>query len=107
MRLVAVANWCPSKPKFGITMASQRPPSTEVTFMVDDPDTYYEPWSGMRRFRRLQQQFTVSAPRTTRTYLTTRSRSRAIEILTRGNMSRRGPTATLYLIRPLRANAGG
>jgi hypothetical protein len=29
----------------------------EVTFTVDDPDTYYEPWSGMRRFRRVQQQF--------------------------------------------------
>jgi hypothetical protein len=22
---------------------------------VDDPDTYYEPWSGMQRFRRVQQ----------------------------------------------------
>jgi hypothetical protein len=30
----------------------------EVTFTVDDPDTYYEPWSVMRRFRRAQQQFT-------------------------------------------------
>ena len=29
----------------------------EVTFTVDDPDTYYEPWSGMRRYRRVQQQF--------------------------------------------------
>jgi hypothetical protein len=24
----------------------------EVTVTVDDPDTYYQPWSGMRRFRR-------------------------------------------------------
>ena len=29
----------------------------EVTFTVDDPDTYYEPWSGTRRYRRVQQQF--------------------------------------------------
>ena len=29
----------------------------EVTFTVDDSDTYYEPWSGMRRYRRVQQQF--------------------------------------------------
>ena len=24
----------------------------EVTFTVDDPDTYYQPWTGMRRYRR-------------------------------------------------------
>jgi hypothetical protein len=24
----------------------------EVTFTVEDPDTYYQPWTGMRRFRR-------------------------------------------------------
>jgi hypothetical protein len=29
----------------------------EVTFTVEDPDTYYEPWSGMRRYRRVKQQF--------------------------------------------------
>jgi hypothetical protein len=29
----------------------------EVTFTVEDPDTYYEPWSGMRRYRRVEQQF--------------------------------------------------
>jgi hypothetical protein len=29
----------------------------EVTFMVEDPDTYYEPWSGMRRYRRVQRQY--------------------------------------------------
>jgi hypothetical protein len=29
----------------------------EVTFTVEDPDTYYEPWSGMRRYRRAKQQF--------------------------------------------------
>jgi hypothetical protein len=29
----------------------------EVTFTVDDPDTYYEPWSGMRRYRRVAQQY--------------------------------------------------
>src|ERR1700704_3127072 len=29
----------------------------EATFTVDDPDTYYEPWSGMRRFRRVAQQY--------------------------------------------------
>ena len=29
----------------------------EVTFTVEDPDTYYEPWSGMRRYRRVAQQF--------------------------------------------------
>jgi hypothetical protein len=28
----------------------------EVSIRVDDPDTYYEPWSGIRRFRRVQQQ---------------------------------------------------
>src|SRR5258705_2064534 len=29
----------------------------EVTFTVEDPDTYYEPWSGMRRYRRVQRQY--------------------------------------------------
>jgi hypothetical protein len=29
----------------------------EATVTVEDPDTYYEPWSGLRRFRRLAQQF--------------------------------------------------
>jgi hypothetical protein len=29
----------------------------EVTFTVDDPDAFYEPWSGMRRYRRVQQAF--------------------------------------------------
>jgi hypothetical protein len=29
----------------------------EATFTVDDPDAFYEPWSGMRRFRRVTQQF--------------------------------------------------
>jgi hypothetical protein len=27
----------------------------EVVFTVDDPDAFYEPWSGMRRYRRVQQ----------------------------------------------------
>ena len=30
----------------------------EVAVTVDDPDTYYEPWSGLRRYRRVQQEFT-------------------------------------------------
>jgi hypothetical protein len=25
----------------------------EVTFTVDDPDAFYQPWSGMRRYRRV------------------------------------------------------
>jgi hypothetical protein len=29
----------------------------EVVFKVDDPDTYYEPWTGMRRFRRAEREF--------------------------------------------------
>jgi len=29
----------------------------EVVFTVEDPDTYYEPWTGMRRYRRVEQQF--------------------------------------------------
>jgi hypothetical protein len=29
----------------------------EVEFKVDDPDTYYEPWTGMRRFRRVEREF--------------------------------------------------
>ncbi|PWT84593.1 MAG: hypothetical protein C5B56_15365 [Proteobacteria bacterium] len=29
----------------------------EATFMVEDPDTYYEPWWGMRRYRRVARQF--------------------------------------------------
>jgi hypothetical protein len=29
----------------------------EVGFMVEDSDTYYEPWSGMRRFRRVEREF--------------------------------------------------
>jgi hypothetical protein len=27
----------------------------EVTFMVDDPDTFYQPWWGKRRYRRVQE----------------------------------------------------
>ena len=33
----------------------------EVKFTVTDPDTYYEPWSAMRRFRRVQQEYTEEA----------------------------------------------
>jgi hypothetical protein len=29
----------------------------EVTVTVDDPDTYYEPWAGMRRYKRVQQDY--------------------------------------------------
>ncbi len=29
----------------------------EVTFTVDDPDTYYQPWTAARRYRRAQMQF--------------------------------------------------
>lgn len=29
----------------------------EATVTVEDPDTYYEPWSGMRRYRRVAQQY--------------------------------------------------
>jgi hypothetical protein len=29
----------------------------QVTFTVTDPETYYEPWSAMRRFRRVEQKF--------------------------------------------------
>src|SRR6266404_5282436 len=29
----------------------------EVVFTVEDSDTYYEPWTGMRRYRRAAQQF--------------------------------------------------
>ena len=28
----------------------------EVIFTVEDPDSFHEPWSGMRRYRRVQQQ---------------------------------------------------
>jgi hypothetical protein len=28
----------------------------EVSFTVEDPDTFYEPWSGMRRYRRVKQE---------------------------------------------------
>jgi len=28
----------------------------EMSFTVDDPDTYYEPWSGMRLYRRAEQE---------------------------------------------------
>lgn len=28
----------------------------EATFTVDDPDAFYQPWSGMRRYRRVQQE---------------------------------------------------
>jgi hypothetical protein len=28
----------------------------EASFTVEDPDTFYEPWSGMRRYRRVEQQ---------------------------------------------------
>jgi hypothetical protein len=29
----------------------------EVTFTVEDPDAFYEPWSGTRRYRRVQQEY--------------------------------------------------
>jgi hypothetical protein len=29
----------------------------EVTVTVEDPDTYYEPWVGMRRYKRVQQDY--------------------------------------------------
>jgi hypothetical protein len=29
----------------------------EVIFTVDDPEAFYEPWSGMRHYRRVQQEF--------------------------------------------------
>jgi hypothetical protein len=29
----------------------------EVVFKVEDTDTYYKPWSGMRRFRRVEREF--------------------------------------------------
>jgi hypothetical protein len=29
----------------------------EATVTVDDPDTYYQPWSGTRRYRRVNQQY--------------------------------------------------
>ena len=29
----------------------------EVVFTVDDPDAFYQPWSGMRHYRRVQQEF--------------------------------------------------
>jgi hypothetical protein len=28
----------------------------DATFTVEDPDTFYEPWSGMRRYQRVRQQ---------------------------------------------------
>jgi hypothetical protein len=28
----------------------------QVTFTVTDPETYYEPWSAMRRFRRVERE---------------------------------------------------
>jgi hypothetical protein len=28
----------------------------EATFTVDDPDTFYQPWSGMRRYRRAERE---------------------------------------------------
>jgi hypothetical protein len=33
----------------------------EVTFTVEDPGAFYEPWSGMRRYRRVQQEQTEEA----------------------------------------------
>jgi hypothetical protein len=29
----------------------------EVVFKVEDPDTYYEPWTGTRRFRRVEREY--------------------------------------------------
>jgi hypothetical protein len=28
----------------------------EVIFTVDDPDAFYEPWTAMRRYRRVEQE---------------------------------------------------
>jgi len=30
----------------------------EVRIRVEDPDTFYEPWSGVQRFRRVQEPMT-------------------------------------------------
>jgi hypothetical protein len=30
----------------------------EATFTVDDPDAFYEPWTGMRRYRRVEREIT-------------------------------------------------
>ena len=29
----------------------------EATVTVEDPDTYYQPWTGLRRYRRVQQEY--------------------------------------------------
>jgi len=29
----------------------------ENTFTVEDPDTYYEPWTGVKRYRRVERRF--------------------------------------------------
>jgi hypothetical protein len=41
----------------------------EVTFTVEDPDTFYEPWSGSRRYRRVQQEMTEEACAENNTHL--------------------------------------
>ena len=33
----------------------------EVTFTVEDPDAFYEPWSGMRRYQRVQREMLEEA----------------------------------------------
>ncbi len=33
----------------------------DVSFTVEDPDAFYEPWSGMRRYRRVQQEMLEEA----------------------------------------------
>ena len=29
----------------------------EATVTVEDPDTYYQPWTGLRRYRRVQHEY--------------------------------------------------
>ena len=29
----------------------------EATVTLEDPDTYYQPWTGLRRYRRVQQEY--------------------------------------------------
>ena len=50
----------------------------EATFTVEDPDAFYQPWTGMRRYRRAQRDELpkTSAPRTTSICSTTISRRR-------------------------------
>jgi hypothetical protein len=46
-----------SSRQFADVVKHRRPYPPQLIYTHQDPDTYYEPWSGMRRFRKVERVF--------------------------------------------------